>query len=162
MAADGRKPSEYGALFDSISICLSKGLGAPVGSVLIGKREIIKQGTRIRKVLGGAMRQAGYIAAAGIYALNNNIARLTDDHRNAAALAEALKECSLTEKTHYGGTNIVIFTLKAPATASDFLEKIREHGILALKTGERSIRMVTHLDVSNEQIREACEILATL
>jgi threonine aldolase len=162
MAADGRKPAEYGAIFDSVSICLSKGLGAPVGSVLIGNKEIIRQGARIRKVLGGAMRQAGYIAAAGIYALRNNVSRLTDDHRNAAALAEALKECSLAEKIHYGGTNIVIFTLKPPATASDFLEKIRQHGILALKTGERSIRMVTHLDVSDEQIREACEILSTL
>ena len=162
MAADGRRPAEYGALFDSVSICLSKGLGAPVGSVLIGNKEIIRQGTRIRKVLGGAMRQAGYIAAAGIYALRNNVSRLSDDHRNAAALAEALKECSLTEKVHYGGTNIVIFTLRPPATASDFLGKIRQRGMLALKTGERSIRMVTHLDVSDEQIREACEILATL
>ena len=162
MAADGRKPAEYGAIFDSVSICLSKGLGAPVGSVLIGNKEIIKQGARIRKVLGGAMRQAGYIAAAGIYALRNNVSRLTDDHRNAAALAEALNECSLTEKVHYGGTNIVIFTLKPPATASDFLDRIRQRGILALKTGERSIRMVTHLDVSDDQIREACGILATL
>ena len=162
MAADGSKPEDYGALFDSISICLSKGLGAPVGSVLIGNKEIIRKGTRIRKVLGGAMRQAGYIAAAGIYALRNNVSRLTDDHRNAAALAAALKECSLTEKIQYGGTNLVIFTLKPPATASDFLEKIRQRGILALKTGERSIRMVTHLDVSDEQIKEACEILATL
>ena len=162
MAADGSKPEDYGALFDSVSICLSKGLGAPVGSVLIGNKEIIKRGTRIRKVLGGAMRQAGYIASAGIYALRNNLLRLTDDHRNAASLAKALKECSMTETIHYGGTNIVIFTLKPPATASDFLEKIRQHGILALKTGERSIRMVTHLDVSDEQIREACEILATL
>lgn len=162
MAADGRKPEEYGAIFDSVSICLSKGLGAPVGSVLIGNKEIIKQGARIRKVLGGAMRQAGYIAAAGIYALKNNVLRLTDDHRNAAALAAALKECSLTEKINYGGTNLVIFTLKPPSTASDFLEKIRQRGILALKTGERSIRLVTHLDVSDEQIKEACEIFATL
>ena len=162
MAADGTRPEDYGALFDSISICLSKGLGAPVGSVLVGKKEIIKQGTRLRKVLGGAMRQAGYIAAAGIYALRNNVSRLTDDHRNAGALAEALKECSLTETIHYGGTNIVIFTLKPPATASDFLEKIRQRGILALKTGERSIRMVTHLDLSEGQIKEACEVLATL
>ncbi len=162
MAADGTRPEDYGALFDSISICLSKGLGAPVGSVLVGKKEIIKHGTRLRKVLGGAMRQAGYIAAAGIYALRNNVSRLTDDHRNAEALAEALKECSLTETIHYGGTNIVIFTLKPPATASDFLEKISQRGILALKTGERSIRMVTHLDLSEGQIKEACEVLATL
>jgi threonine aldolase len=162
MAADGRKPEEYGTLFDSISICLSKGLGAPVGSVLIGNEEIIKQGARIRKVFGGAMRQAGYIAAAGIYALRNNVARLQDDHRNAAALAEALKQCSLTEKVNFGGTNIVIFTLKPGNQASEFLDRIKTRGILALKTGERSIRMVTHLDVNDGQVKEACNILATL
>ncbi len=162
MAADGRKPAEYGAVFDTISICLSKGLGAPVGSLLIGKKEIIRQGMRIRKVFGGAMRQAGYIAAAGIYALKNNVSRLPDDHRNAAALAEALRESSLTESVNYGGTNIVIFSLKPGMTAAEYLEKIKPHGILALKTGERSIRMVTHLDVSDGQIKKACEVLATL
>lgn len=162
MTVDGRKPEEYGALFDSISICLSKGLGAPVGSVLIGNREIIRQGTRIRKAFGGAMRQAGYIAAAGIYALKHNVSRLADDHRNAASLTEALKQCSMTEKINWGGTNIIIFTLKPVVTAAEFLEKIKARGILALKTGERSIRMVTHLDVSDEKITEACKILASL
>jgi threonine aldolase len=108
------------------------------------------------------MRQAGYIAAAGIYALKNNVARLADDHRNASALAEALKQCRLTEMVNYGGTNIVIFTLKPGMKASEFLEKIKGRGILALRTGERSIRMVTHLDLSEVQIREACDILATL
>lgn len=162
MAADGTTPAEYGAIFDSISICLSKGLGAPVGSVLIGKREIITQGMRIRKVFGGAMRQAGYIAAAGIYALKNNVSRLSDDHHNAAVLAEALRESSLMESVNYGGTNIVIFSLKPGMTAEEYLEKIKSYGILALKTGERSIRMVTHLDVNDEQIKKACGVLATL
>ena len=108
------------------------------------------------------MRQAGYMAAAGIYALKNNVTRLTDDHRNAALLAKALESCSLTEKIHYGGTNIVIFTLKPPATAGEFLEKIKSQGVLALKTGERSIRMVTHLDVSEADVRKVCEVVATL
>ena len=162
LVKDGMKPEEYGTLFDSISICLSKGLGAPVGSLLIGNRDFIRQGARVRKLFGGAMRQAGYIAAAGIYALKNNVERLADDHRNAAAIGEALKQNSLTEKVNYGGTNIVIFTLRPGMKASDYLEKIRARGILALKTGERSIRMVTHLDVSDAQIREACDILATL
>lgn len=162
LTATGRKPIEFGILFDSISICLSKGLGAPVGSVLIGNREIIRQGARIRKVFGGAMRQAGYIAAAGIYALKNNVERLADDHTNAAALATALNNCSLVEKVNYGGTNIVIFNLKPVTTATEFLEKIKARGILALKTGERSIRMVTHLDVSDSQVKEACEVLASL
>lgn len=162
MIADGRKPGEYGALFDSISICLSKGLGAPVGSLLIGNRDFIKRGARVRKLFGGAMRQAGYIAAAGIYALRNNVDRMAEDHRNAAALAKALGESALTEAVNYGGTNIVIFTLKPGMKASEYLEKIKARGILALKTGERSIRMVTHLDVSDYQIIEACDILATL
>ncbi|MRR18934.1 threonine aldolase [bacterium] len=162
MAVDGREPAEYGALFDSISICLSKGLGAPVGSLLLGNRDFIRQGERIRKVLGGAMRQAGYIAAAGIYALKNNVLRLAEDHRNAGLIAEALKSCSLVEKVNYGGTNIIIFTLAHGMKASEFLLKLRDYGILALKTGERSIRMVTHLDVSDADISKVCEAVSTL
>lgn len=162
MTADGRKPAEYGAMFDSISICLSKGLGAPVGSLLIGNRDFIRQGERIRKVLGGAMRQAGYIAAAGIYALKNNVSRLAEDHHNAGLIADALKECSLVESVNYGGTNIVIFTLVPGMKASDFLVRLREYGILALKTGERSIRIVTHLDVSSAEIKKVCEVVSTL
>jgi threonine aldolase len=162
MVTDGRKPAEYGALFDSISICLSKGLGAPVGSLLLGNRDLIRQGERIRKVFGGAMRQAGYIAAAGIYALRNNVARLADDHTNAGLIAVALRECRFVEKIYYGGTNIVIFTLVPGIKASEFLEKLRGHGILALKTGERSIRIVTHLDVSDAEIKKVCEVVATL
>jgi len=162
ITANGIGAAEYGALFDSISICLSKGLGAPVGSLLIGNREIIRQGIRLRKLFGGAMRQAGYIAAAGVYALRNNITRLPEDHRHAAAIAEALNKCSMAEKVNYGGTNIIIFTLIAGMTASEFLEKIKVHGILALKTGDRSIRMVTHLDLSEADITRTCEVLVSL
>ncbi len=162
MTADGRKPGEYGALFDSISICLSKGLGAPVGSVLLGNRDFIRQGQRIRKVLGGAMRQAGYIAAAGIYALRNNVERLSEDHRSAEDIAKALGQCSLVESVSYGGTNLIIFTLTDGMKAADFLDKLRENGILALKTGDRSIRFVTHLDLSEADIRKTCEVLVSL
>ncbi len=162
MTVDGMKPADYGALFDSISICLSKGLGAPVGSMLIGNKEIIRQGARVRKILGGAMRQAGYIAAAGLYALKNNVTRLVEDHSNAALIAEALKACSLTEEVSYGGTNIIIFTLVPEIKSSEFLEKIKGHCILALKVGDRSIRMVTHLDNSESEIKRACEVLASL
>ena len=162
MTVDGMKPADYGALFDSISICLSKGLGAPVGSMLIGNKEIIRQGARVRKILGGAMRQAGYIAAAGLYALKNNVTRLAEDHRNAALITEALKACSLTEEVSYGGTNIIIFTLVPEIKSSEFLEKIKGHCILALKVGDRSIRMVTHLDNSESEIKRACEVLAGL
>ena len=162
MTVDGLKPADYGALFDSISICLSKGLGAPVGSMLIGNKEFIRRGARIRKLFGGAMRQAGYIAAAGLYALKNNVTRLAEDHMHAAAIAEALMGCSLAEKNSYGGTNIIIFTLVPGIKASEFLEKIKGHGILALKVGDRSIRMVTHLDNSESEIKRACEVLASL
>lgn len=162
MTSDGRKPEEYGALFDTISICLSKGLGAPVGSVLLGNSDFIRQGQRIRKVLGGAMRQAGYIAAAGIYALLNNVERLSEDHRSAAGITEALKQCRLVEQVSYGGTNLIIFTLVPGMKATEFLEKLREKEILALKTGERSIRLVTHLDLSEADILKTCEVLANL
>ncbi|MDX9904773.1 MAG: GntG family PLP-dependent aldolase [Bacteroidales bacterium] len=162
MTADGRKPEEYGALFDSISICLSKGLGAPVGSVLLGNRDFIRQGQRIRKVLGGAMRQAGYIAAAGIYALRNNLKRLSEDHRRAVDIAKALEQCSLVENVSYGGTNLIIFTLLPGMKATEFLDILKEYGILALKTGERSIRFVTHLDLIEADIRKTCEVLTSL
>jgi len=156
MTVDGRKPEEYGTLFDSISICLSKGLGAPVGSLLLGKKDFIKQGARVRKVFGGAMRQAGFIAAAGIYALKNNLQRLEEDHRNAASIAAALENCSSVEKVHYGGTNIVIFKVTEGLTASAFLQKMKENGILALKVSNTSVRMVTHLDISDADTEKVC------
>jgi len=159
MVIDGKNPKEYGALFDSISICLSKGLGAPVGSLLLGKKDFIKQGVRVRKVFGGAMRQAGFIAAAGIYALKNNLQRLEADHRNAAAIASALENCPDVEKVHYGGTNIVIFKVAEGLTATDFLKKMKENGILALKVSATSIRMVTHLDVSEDDTVKVCRYL---
>lgn len=162
LAVDGRKPEDYGAVFDSISICLSKGLGAPVGSLLLGKKDFIRQAARVRKVLGGAMRQAGYIAAAGIYALKNNVSRLSDDHRNAQQIALTLEHDRLIEKVNYGGTNIVIFTVKKDLTANDYLQKLRNNGILALKTGDRSIRLVTHLHVGAEETAKACEIIRSV
>jgi threonine aldolase len=162
MTFDGRRPLEYGSLFDSISICLSKGLGAPVGSLLLGNRDFIKQGARIRKVFGGAMRQAGFIAAAGIFALKNNIRRLEEDHRHAAAIAMALKSCSIVDRVNYGGTNIVIFSVSKGSSASDFLERMKENGILALKVSNSSVRMVTHLDVSETDTEKVCRYFESL
>ncbi|HSO78174.1 MAG TPA: GntG family PLP-dependent aldolase [Bacteroidales bacterium] len=159
MVIDGKDPKEYGALFDSISICLSKGLGAPVGSLLLGKKEFVKQGARVRKVFGGAMRQAGFIAAAGKYALNNNLKRLEEDHRHASAIASALENCPDVEKVHFGGTNIVIFKVAGETTATDFLKKMKENGILALKVSATSIRIVTHLDVSEADTVKVCRYL---
>jgi threonine aldolase len=159
MTVDGKNPKEYGALFDSISICLSKGLGAPVGSLLLGKKDFIKQGARVRKVFGGAMRQAGFIAAAGIYALKNNIKRLEEDHRHASAIAAVLEHCSDVEKVIYGGTNIIIFKVAEGLTATDFLKKMKENGILASKVSNTSIRMVTHLDISEADTVKVCKYL---
>lgn len=162
LAVDGKKPEDYGAVFDTVSICLSKGLGAPVGSLLLGSRDFIKQAARVRKVLGGAMRQAGYMAAAGIYALKNNVSRLHDDHRHAHQLALTLEEDRLIEEVYYGGTNIVIFTLVNGVTADDYLRELRNKGLLALKTGDRSIRLVTHLHVGEGETVKACGIIKSV
>jgi threonine aldolase len=162
LAVDGNKPADYGIMFDSISVCLSKGLGAPVGSLLLGSKDFIKQGVRIRKVLGGAMRQAGYMAAAGIYALKNNIKRLAEDHNNASRIASALKESKVVETVNYGGTNIIIFTVVKEMNASEYLKKLNDHGIMALKTGERSIRMVTHLHIGDKETAKACETIRSV
>ena len=156
------QPKTLANNFDTLSICLSKGLGAPVGSVLIGSADDIKRAKRIRKVFGGAMRQSGYLAAAGIYALDHHIDRLNQDHKNAQLLANALKEtnwaCDIIEPQ----TNILIFSLKDQTKGKIFLEILKNHGILAVSFGPYTFRLVTHLDVSDEQINKACEILKTI
>jgi len=143
---------EVGKYFDSISICLSKGLGAPVGSLLLGSAEFIKQARRYRKVMGGGMRQAGYLAAAGIYALENNIDRLKQDHAHAERLAACLKERSYTDKVLFYGTNIIFFDVKDKYTGDSFIERLAEEKIQAVPLGKNTIRFVTHLDVSAEMI----------
>lgn len=145
--------------FDSISICLSKGLGAPVGSVLLGSADFIKQARRIRKVFGGGMRQAGYLAAAGVYALNNNIARLPEDHRRASILAESLDSLPFVEYTIPPETNILIFKLKDEVNANDFLSYLKKQGILAAGFGPQMIRFVLHLDIDNTMLTRATEVL---
>lgn len=153
---------DYGRLFDSISICLSKGLGCPVGSVLIGKKEDIKKARRIRKVFGGGMRQAGMLAAAGIYALDNHIERLAHDHAHAKQIEAALLSHSLVESVMPVETNIIIFHVKEETTASAFVEKIKENGILAFATGKQSVRFVVHLDVNKEMVERTIEILKAI
>jgi threonine aldolase len=135
--------------FDSVSACLSKGLGAPAGTVLLGNKAFIDTAKRARKMLGGAMRQAGVIAAAGIYALENNVARLREDHDNAAALARGLRELSLPVECH---TNMV-FVRIPPDRVTSLVEHLREHGV-AVQPGQR-MRLVTHLDVNAEGIGRA-------
>jgi threonine aldolase len=153
---------DYGKIFDSISICLSKGLGCPVGSVLIGKKEFMKRARRVRKVMGGGMRQAGSLAAAGIYALDNHVNRLATDHQHAKQLEEALKNHSKIESVMPVETNIILFTVKNSISAVDFTEKLKEKGILCFITGHQQIRWVTHLDISPAMINRTLEILKHL
>jgi len=159
ITAKGEDPRYYGRTFDSISVCLSKGLGAPVGSVLLGKGDWIKQARRIRKVFGGGMRQAGFLAAAGLYALENNVERLREDHRHASLLAETLQELPWVAAVHAPETNIVLFDLPSGLHSSQVISQLGAQGIRAGATGPSQIRFVTHLDVSPEQVEMACRLL---
>ncbi len=154
----GDSASDYGQYFDGISVCLSKGLGAPVGSVLLASKETIKYGRRVRKVLGGGMRQAGFLAAAGIYALDNHIERLKIDHAHAALLAEALKGHSWVKNVLPADTNLVLFDTHEPA--EKILAKLLEKGIKANSTDTHRIRFVTHLDINQEMVAYVIGALA--
>lgn len=152
---------EIGALTDSVSLCLSKGLGAPVGSVLTGPRDWIADCRRIRKAMGGGMRQAGYLAAAGIYALDHHVERLRDDHLHARMLADVLAELSYVRNLREVETNIVIFDIARPGGAAPFLSFLEKKGVRAAGFGPETVRLVTHLDVTREMIEQACEALKT-
>lgn len=158
----GETTQNIGPLFDSISICLSKGLGAPAGSVLIGDREFIRQARRVRKVMGGGMRQSGILAAAGIYALDHHIQRLSEDNDRARYLGNILEKQSYVARVRPVQTNIVIFDLHAPHTAASFLQILAEKGIKASAFGPQTIRFVTHLDVNAEMIEYTGKVLAAL
>lgn len=155
----GEATQEVGALFDSISICLSKGLGAPVGSLLIGTKDDIAEARRFRKVMGGGMRQAGFLAAAGIYALDHHIDRLKEDNDHAKKLGEVLETLVYVENVRPVRSNIVIFDVKAPLTAVSFLEKLAEKGVQATPFGPQTVRFVTHLDVTSGMIERVIEVL---
>jgi len=146
----GETPAEYGRVFDSISICLSKGLGAPVGSVLIGNKQMIGYARRIRKVMGGGMRQAGYLAAAGIYALDHNIQRLKEDHRRARACGEKLKTASWVKEVSPVSTNIIIFKVADHLNAQDVASRLVSKNIICLPITDKIIRWVFHLDINEE------------
>ncbi|MEO6289571.1 MAG: GntG family PLP-dependent aldolase [Ginsengibacter sp.] len=152
----------YGQIFDSISICLSKGLGAPVGSVLMSDKNFINKARRIRKVFGGGMRQAGYLAAAGIFALNNNIERLNIDHLNAKALAEALLLKDFTGRMMPVETNIIIFEVKGEYTASALADSFRQYGVLVFPISPTQIRMVLHLDISEKMVIDTIKVIEGL
>ena len=155
----GESPEDWGEQFDSISICLSKGLGAPVGSLLLGNKKLIKQARRQRKVMGGGMRQAGFLAAAGIYALDNNVERLKQDNDAAKLVSEVLQDLDYVENIRPVETNILIFDVKKPWTANSFLEKLATQDIAAVAFGPQTIRFVTHLDVTEEMTEKVIDVL---
>jgi len=162
--ASGIPPDAYARYFDSVNICLSKGLGAPIGSVIAGSREFIDRVHRFRKMFGGGMRQVGIIAAAGIYALDNHTDRLRVDHANAKRLAQGLSRIDgVGIDPHSVETNIVVFDVsELEAHPSRTVESLREQGILMLPFGKTLIRAVTHLDVTSEDIERAIEAAADL
>ena len=161
LVAKNETPKQYGEIFDSISICLSKGMGAPVGSLLLGNTDYIKKARRIRKVFGGGMRQAGYIAAAGIYALENNIDRLTEDHQHAKQIAEALGKKDFIGKIMPVETNIIIFEVLGSYTPKEFCTKLLQHKILCLSISKTQVRMVTHLDITKKMLKNLIQVIET-
>lgn len=159
IVANNEDAAAYGKVFDTISICLSKGLGTPVGSVLVGNRQFINKARRIRKIFGGGMRQAGYLAAAGLYALDNNIERLQEDHLHAKILGEALAGKDFSGEILPVETNIVIFEVKGRFTPKELVTALQAQGILSIAISATQVRLVTHLDVNRQMIDKAVEVI---
>jgi threonine aldolase len=162
LVAKKESAKQYGQVFDSISVCLSKSLGCPVGSLLLGSKDMIKRARRLRKVFGGGMRQAGFLAAAGIYALENNIDRLSIDHAHAADIAQGIRQKDFVKKVLPVETNIIIFELNETITAPALVTKLKEHNILAYAIAANRVRLVVHLDISAEMVTRTKEIFASL
>ncbi|MBO9728182.1 MAG: aminotransferase class I/II-fold pyridoxal phosphate-dependent enzyme [Chitinophaga sp.] len=160
LVATGQDPKTYGQLFDSISVCLNKGMGCPMGSVLMGSEAFIKSARRIRKKFGGGLRQAGYMAATGIYAMENNIARLAEDHLHAKQLAQALLEKSFVGHMLPVETNILIFEVTGDWTPQLFADYMKKEGVLVMAISTTQVRIVTHLDVTADMIATTCDIIA--
>ena len=158
----GTATSEIGRLFDSISVCFSKGLGAPVGSALLGPTEFINKSRRIRKVFGGGMRQSGILAAAAIYALDNNINRLKEDHHRAKQIETMLLNLPYVKSCMVVETNIIIFTLNDDILGEDFVAKAKEKNLICAAFAKHNIRFVTHLDFTDEMLVETENILKNL
>ncbi len=156
----GHEFLRYGMLFDSISLCLSKGLGCPVGSVLLGSRDFIREGRRVRKVMGGGMRQAGILAAAGLYALEHHIQRLADDHRRATELADHIRQLPGVRLVVEPETNIVLFDVDEGVGHKQWLASLRDQGLLSVPFGKNRIRMVSHIDIDDADLSAAREILS--
>lgn len=156
----GENPLDHGKCFHTMSVCFSKGLGAPVGSALLGSKEAISRAKRVRKVFGGGMRQAGYLAAACIYALENNVQRLKDDHRRANQLANMFEDKMYVENIISAGTNIVIVSIAKDKSVGDLLDAWKKKGLLAVPFGPNDIRLVTHLNFTDDMLQKVTEVLA--
>lgn len=159
MVEGDRKPKDFGRTFDSISICLSKGLGAPVGSLLLGKKDFIHRALRVRKVLGGGMRQGGYMAAAGLFALRNNVERLVKDHQVAKMIGKQLSEVEYVQSVLEVETNIVVFELKPNVHCNEFLSYLGSKEILAFEVGPQRIRFVFHLSLPEDSQTRITQVL---
>ena len=159
LVAKNETAQQYGKIFDTISVCLSKGLGCPVGSVLIGNEHIMQNAVRIRKVFGGNMRQAGYLAAAGLYALDNNIERLAEDHKKAKEIGGTLSQLSIIKKVALIETNIVIFELNEDVNEKVFIQKLADENIHIISMGSNKLRIVTHLDYTNAMHEKLLNVL---
>lgn len=163
LVARKEDPMEYGALFDTLSVCLSKGLGCPVGSLLVGSKADMEEALRIRKVLGGGMRQAGYLAAAGLYAMEHHIDRLAEDHRKAAELGRALSQKPFVRYVAPVETNIVIFELDTPKVSeADFMQAFENKNIRLIGMGQGKLRLVTHMDYTGEMHAYVLETIQEL
>lgn len=162
MTVTGETPKQFGALFDSISVCLSKGLGAPVGSVLLGNKAFIHQAKRVRKLFGGGMRQVGYLAAAGIYGLEHHIEKLKDDHAHARQIAHALQQKDFIVGIIPPETNILIFEVKGRYDPKSFAGYLQKHAILCFPISPTQVRMVTHLDITAEMVQKLITIIAAM
>ncbi|WP_405202426.1 threonine aldolase family protein [Dokdonia sp. LLG6352-1] len=159
LVAKGEEPSSYGELFDTISVCLSKGLGAPMGSVLIGKRQFMDKAMRVRKVLGGGMRQVGYMAAAGLYALDHHVDRMAEDHQRAQEIAILLKDQAYIKSVESTETNIIIFNLKDTIDGASFTNYLFENQIAISDMGQGKLRIVTHYDYGKTAHARVLDVL---
>ena len=162
LVAKNETAKQYGEVFDSISICLSKSLGCPVGSLLLGKKDFIKKARRIRKVFGGGMRQAGFLAAAGIYALQHNIERLAEDHTHAKQIAGAIAGKDFITQVLPVETNIIIFELNNSISAPELVAKLKEQNIIGYAISPNRVRLVVHLDITKEMTETTIQVFHQL
>lgn len=162
LLSTGQSAADYGATFDSISVCLNKGMGCPIGSVLMGSASFIREARRVRKKFGGGMRQAGYMAATGIYALENHLHRLAEDHHHAKMIAGALLEKDFTGHMLPVETNILIFEVCREWTPVKFRDYLAREGIHVMAISPTQVRMVTHLDITPEMAEKTCEVIRSM